>query len=207
MKKIEELHDEASQEVDAAELACKTAGYTAESCGDLWNVFDRWLKHPEFLKETTILRAYILGELTTLLGEEVLRERAWDKLTALAKQYSVIDPTGIKASLRIMAFEVFAEPPAVPYNLKLLFSLAHDPITRWAVLDSYQNFPWRLRPHAHKYSNGSVTDQDCDQWLREQGLGKDEFLIHTSESGRDGRIAPATPPTPPGMRLRTGRFQ
>ena len=28
-----------------------------------------------------------------------------------------------------------------------------------------------------------------------------------AESGRDGRIAPATPPTPPGMRLRTGRFQ
>ena len=28
-----------------------------------------------------------------------------------------------------------------------------------------------------------------------------------AESGRGGRIAPATPPTPPGMRLRTGRFQ
>ena len=28
-----------------------------------------------------------------------------------------------------------------------------------------------------------------------------------ARSGRDGRIAPATLPTPPGMRLRTGRFQ
>ncbi|MGB3119264.1 MAG: hypothetical protein WBE58_10605, partial [Verrucomicrobiales bacterium] len=27
------------------------------------------------------------------------------------------------------------------------------------------------------------------------------------ESGGGGRISPATPPTPPGMRLRTGRFQ
>jgi hypothetical protein len=33
MKTIDELHDEASEEVDAAELACKTAGYTEESCG------------------------------------------------------------------------------------------------------------------------------------------------------------------------------
>ena len=31
--------------------------------------------------------------------------------------------------------------------------------------------------------------------------------IGQAESGRGGRIAPATPPTPPGMRLRTGRFQ
>ena len=28
-----------------------------------------------------------------------------------------------------------------------------------------------------------------------------------SESGRGGRITPATTPTPPGMRVRTGRFQ
>jgi GNAT superfamily N-acetyltransferase len=43
------------------------------------------------------------------------------------------------------------------------------------------------------------------------GVGPDgeyALLKHKgTESGRDGRIAPATPPTPPGMRLRTGRFQ
>ena len=37
--------------------------------------------------------------------------------------------------------------------------------------------------------------------------GMSAFLHPEAESGRDGRIAPATPPTPPGMRLRTGRFQ
>ena len=181
MKTNDELYDEAWQEVDAAELDCKAAGYTAESCANLWKVFDRWLNHQEVVKETTVLRAHILGELTTLLNEEVSREGAWDKLKALARQYSVSDPTGMKVSLKIMAFEVFAEPPEVPYNLELLFSLARDPLTRWAVFSAYEHFPWRLRPHASKYSNGSVTDQDCDKWLREQGLGEDEYLMHTSE--------------------------
>ena len=181
MKTIEELYDEARAEVDAAELACKTSGHTTESRGNLWKVFDRWLKLPEFVRETTILRAYVPGELTTLLDEEIFRDRAWDTLAALAREYSVNDPTGMKVSLKIMAFEVFAEPPEVPYNLKLLFSLASNPITRWAIFDSYVNFPWRLRPHAHKYSNGAVTNEDCDRWLREQGLGKDEYLMHSNE--------------------------
>ena len=38
-------------------------------------------------------------------------------------------------------------------------------------------------------------------------LDSASFKKTNSESGRDGRIAPATPPTPPGMRVRTGRFQ
>ena len=38
-------------------------------------------------------------------------------------------------------------------------------------------------------------------------LARAIIRIARAESGRDGRIAPATPPTPPGMRLRTGRFQ
>ncbi len=39
--------------------------------------------------------------------------------------------------------------------------------------------------------------------VRERAARKQE----TIQSGRGGRIAPATPPTPPGVRVRTGRFQ
>jgi len=34
-----------------------------------------------------------------------------------------------------------------------------------------------------------------------------ENTFNEAESGRGDRIAPVTPPTPPGMRVRTGRFQ
>ena len=43
--------------------------------------------------------------------------------------------------------------------------------------------------------------------------GLEDILVHSlhnenvAKSGRGGRIAPGNPPTPPGMRLRTGRFQ
>lgn len=46
-----------------------------------------------------------------------------------------------------------------------------EPDTRWAVFAAYKNFPWRLRDHARKYSNGSVSETDCDHWLESQGLG------------------------------------
>ncbi len=46
-------------------------------------------------------------------------------------------------------------------------------------------------------------------WARRVGTQPDveSHNPQESQSGRGGRIAPATPPTPPGVRLRTGRFQ
>jgi hypothetical protein len=61
----------------------------------------------------------------------------------------------------------------------------------------YSWVEWRCRFESFKFEwEGDVS---LEAWRN----GK----LPEAESGRDGRIAPATPPTPPGMRLRTGRFQ
>ncbi len=61
------------------------------------------------------------------------------------------------------------------------------------------------------------SDLDCDEYLDvffDTGSERQADYIPTTldsesqaQSGRGGRIAPATPPTPPGVRVRTGRFQ
>ena len=83
----------------------------------------------------------------------------------------------MQEQLRIASFEIAAEPPEFAPTLELLFSLASNPDTRWAVFAAYENYPWRLRPHALKYSKGTVTHQDCDDWLISQGHGDDECLL------------------------------
>ena len=92
----------------------------------------------------------------------------------------------MKECLRISIFEVVAEPPEYAPYLELLFSLSAAPETRWAVFAAYENYPWRLRPHAKKYSAGAVTDDDCDHWLTTQGLYEDEILMIKTRSDIDG---------------------
>ena len=48
---------------------------------------------------------------------------------------------------------------------------------RGAVFSAYENVPWGLRPHAHKYSKGMICDEDCDNWLTTQGHFDDEILM------------------------------
>ncbi len=78
--------------------------------------------------------------------------------------------------LRVTILEVLAEPPDVDYLPDCFFAGGE---CRYAMggLAAYENYPWRLRPHAHKYSRGLVTDDDCDQWLIDQDLGHDEILM------------------------------
>ncbi len=144
----------------------------------MWDVFQRWLAHPGFIAKdgNLSLRSCVLNELTFLLGEEQLRPGAWHLLAGLAAKYPEGHPTGLDVSLTISTFELATEPPEVGCMLELLFSLAPDPHTRWAVFAAYQNHPSRLRPHAKKYSGGLITDQDCDHWLISQGSGQDEIL-------------------------------
>ena len=80
-------------------------------------------------------------------------------------------------AIRISTFEVIAEAPAIEGDLHRLFAMAANPHRRWAVFAAYENVPWRLRPHARKYSEGLVSDDDCDEWLRSQDCGDDEVLI------------------------------
>ncbi len=105
----------------------------------------------------------------------------------------------MKEALRIASFEIAVEPPEYSPSLELLFALASDPETRWAVFAAYENFPWRLRPHAKKYSAGAITDDDCDHWLTTQGLYEDEILMSKTRNDIDALnvyIGASTNPKP-----------
>lgn len=171
------LADQAESEIHDALSTCESEGYSKERRDELWQVFKRWLHDPRLLADTCQLRVTILNELTFRLGDEQLKKEAWIIFRELARKYSDNDPEGMGSSLIISTFEVFAEPPEVPRTLRLLFSLADEPETRWAVFAAYENYPWRLRPHASKYSSGMISDADCDNWLRERRLGDDEYLM------------------------------
>ncbi len=174
-----QLADDAEAEILRAVSTCEAADYSQESCDALWGAFDRWLNDARLLTDASSLRVRVLTELTARLWEEHLGGEAWEIFRKLARKYSNNDPEGMGISLTISTFELFAEPPEVPEvpeTLRLLFSLAGDPETRWAVFAAYKNTPSRLRSHAAMYSGGSVTDADCDEWFRKQWIREFEDL-------------------------------
>jgi hypothetical protein len=185
MQAQEELPDRAEAEIETAASQCRSENYAPTALSDLWTLIKSWTEHPDFLTDTgSSLRVSVLNNITFLLADVRLREGAWSIIRDLAARFGHGDPTGMGISITISTFEIAAEPPEVDYMLHLLFSLADDPTTRWALFAAYENYPWRLRPHARKYSKGCVGDEDCDSWLRSQGLEEDEYLItNRSESG------------------------
>jgi hypothetical protein len=143
----------------------------------LWAVVERWIDLPEFQTGCESLQVNFLNELTFALGNPDRIEAAWEVIRRLAVKWELDKEVELKDMLRIATLELFAEAPAEPAYLVRLFSLAADPLTRWAVFAAYENVPWRLRPHAAKYSGGTVSDADCDEWLVSRDLGDDEILM------------------------------
>lgn len=164
----------AETEIGIAKQRCGDSGYDAISRSALWNTFRHWMSHPEFEKDFNILETTVLNELEFTLSDPNLKDEGWALISELAARWERENNIKMKESLRIASFEIAAEPPESASTLELLFSLATDPETRWAVFAAYENYPWRLRPHALKYSAGSITDRDCNEWLIEQGYGEDE---------------------------------
>ena len=194
MQAHEELPDRAEAEIERAASQCRSENYTATALSDLWDLIKSWTEHPDFITDTdSSLRSSVLNNITFLLEDDHLRQGVWSIIRDLAAQFGDDDPTGMGISITISTFEIAAEPPEVDYFLDLLFSLADQPSTRWAVFAAYEHYPWRLRPHARKYSKGCVSDEDCDSWLRTQGLEDDEYLI-TNRSEQAGADQPATAP-------------
>lgn len=171
------LADRAEDEIGTLLKHGHANGWTPGDIQMLMKCFSKWMQHPHFLDHTDLLRTRVLNELTFLLSEPPVGDPVWEFIRTLAKRVAAVDPHGLRASLRVATFELAAEPPEYPPFLKRLFSLAADEDTRWAVFAGYEKFPWRLRPHAHKYSVGMISDEDCDQWLTEEGWADDEILM------------------------------
>lgn len=176
----DELAEQAEAEIEIAASQARADGYSITALSKLEELIREWTKQPSFLADGSV-RVVVLNCVTGLLCKEQFREVAWKVLRDLAGEFGEDHPSGMASTLRIATFELAAEPPETDWMLGLLHSLAEHPETRWAVFAAYRRYPWRLRPHAHKYSRGHVTDADCDDWLRSEGLGDDEYLL-TKES-------------------------
>jgi hypothetical protein len=148
------------------------------SVDDFHQGMEKWVRQAQFENGDFELCATLLSELASCLSDETLRPGAWKSISRLASEWEARGDSESQEMLRTTILEVLAEPPEVEYTLELLFSLAKNAGTRWAVFAAYENYPWRLRPHARKYSRGLVTDDDCDQWLIDQDLGHDEILMN-----------------------------
>jgi hypothetical protein len=179
MNKSEELAlaEVAEAEVGAALAACRRAGSHESARESLWQVIERWVADPLFAEGYNQLQVAVLNELQFATGEPDLEDAAWEIIRKLAAKWEEEGALNLKEMLRIATFELAAEAPEQAPSLVRLFSLAQDSLTRWAVFAAYENVPWRLRAHARKYSGGSVTDRDCDEWLVSQDLGDDEILM------------------------------
>lgn len=177
MEDYEKLSETAETEIHLAKKECGECGYDDASRAALWEVFRRWISHPGFDVDFNLLEAMVLNELAFTVGSPELKEEGWAIIADLAGKWGREGNAKRKESLRIASFEIAAEPPELPLTLELLFSLAADPETRRAVFAAYESYPWRLRAHARKYANGTVTDRDCDEWLIEEGHGNDEVLM------------------------------
>jgi len=176
---MQQLADQAAQElIDQVQL-CKQNNCSQESIAQLRATLLKWVNHPAFLEgdEAGIMRAELLNQITWLIEDEIIGETIWRFIVSEAKKLGQNDPYNLREEWRISTFELAAEPPEYSPFLEKLFSLAADADTRWAVFSAYENYPWRLRPHAHKYSNGLVSDEDVDNWLIERHLDDDEYLM------------------------------
>ena len=176
------LADAAKAEIEALWRSGQANEWSEPSIDALFNAIKRWLDHPELLNPASVglLRVTVLNELTWLIPEPIVGERAWELIKDFAAGLARNDPHGLRESLRIATLELAAGPPEDPDALRMLFTLAEAEDTRWAVFAAYEMFPWRLRHHARKYSNGLVTDDDCDAWFEEQCLENDEILMDRS---------------------------
>jgi hypothetical protein len=187
MPEEDPLVAEAEEEIGTLKQSGEAGGWPQSVREALFRAFDRWLAHPRLLDQGDLsLRMTVLNELTWLIRKPEIGVPAWEYIRGVAKRLGREDLHDLRESWIITTFELAAEPPEDRDFLEDLFSLAADEETRWAVFGAYRNVPWRLRPHAHKYSKGLISDEDCDRWLIDQGLGDDEMLM-----GPDHRLLPS----------------
>jgi len=159
--------DVAVQRLDAAEQRCLETNYAAEPLGELGTLIDLFLEDEGMRFEGCGLRAGVLNRLVALLANPRLRVFVWEKICRLAAQTADEDD-GLRISLTIAIFELLAKRPEVADSLELLFSLASDPKTRWAVFAAYENFPDQLAEDRRRFGNGAITEEDYRKWRKRQ---------------------------------------
>ncbi len=178
MEDPDTLAEQAEAEIQLLKDQCAAACYDTHSREALWAGIMGWIKHPRFAegKPVTHLQCVVLNELQFTLSTTELRDEGWALICELAKTWKRERNESLMAALNIASFEIIVDPPQGHEELKRLFTLAANPEARWAVFAAYENYPWLLQEHACLYSEGAVSDTDCERWLKERGLGNPELL-------------------------------
>jgi len=165
---IQQLADEAEAEIGRMLDASAASHHALEARAALWESIRKWMRHPDFLRGTNMLRCTVLNQLVFRQSDPELVGEARAMLRELAATYPPDVNPEMAESLIIDAFECHAENPDDKAGMEFLFSLAEDLATRWATFEAYRLFPWWLAPNAAKYSRGHVTEADCAAWFEER---------------------------------------
>lgn len=173
----DEAAGHAKVDLNSAMAAGTSSEWSEEAQQELWEAFRQWVSHPKFESGEGQLRTLVLNALCALTEVPEMQQQAWEIIGSLAREFGFQKQSDMRPALQAAIFEIIAQPPEHGESVRRLFLLAGDSESRWAVFSAYEKYPWRLRPHARKYSDGSVSDADCDAWLIDQGLGADEYLF------------------------------
>lgn len=182
------VSDAAEFELDAAVERAHTDDYSKESLEKVAHTLRRWTTDPRFLEDSSILRVTVLNSVTQLLGNTNTRDIAWKVIAELAENTNRDDANNMRNSLVISTFELAVEPPETSFFIELLFSLATNPRTRWAVFEAHRHYQSRLLKNAEKYGKGTISDKDCTDWISTEGIGyaqnPNKICPDTTEEGK-----------------------
>jgi hypothetical protein len=76
----------------------------------------------------------------------------------------------LDVDLIIAVYELAAEPPGVPWFLKLLFSLESDSQKRWVIFEAHRSWPKLFLKHIQQYSSGAINTEEYQRWLASKDL-------------------------------------
>ncbi len=111
----------------------------------------------------------VLNEAASLITHLKFRSAAWRFYRDLAEDAGKQE-CELRTRLRIGLFEIIAEPPWFPEDVKMLFTLLDSEKTRWAVFAAYEHYPRTFQRHIAIYGKDRVSPEEFATWLNFQGL-------------------------------------
>jgi len=147
------------------EIAVKDSATTPDI---LLSLLSRWYSDPACSERTNLLLTTLLNEAAALLANPRFREAAWQFYHDVALEAGRQNDEDLQAQLTIALFEIIPESPAIPADVKLLFTLLDSPDSRWAVFAAYEQSPESFRRDIQLYGCNRITDEEYENWLTQR---------------------------------------
>lgn len=130
----------------------------------LLSLLSRWYSNPACRDRTNLLLTTLLNETAALLTNPRFREVGWQFYRDLALEAGRQKDEDLQAQLTIALFEVIPEPPVIPEDVKLLFTLLDSPDSRWAVFAAYEQSLQSFRRDTQLYGGNRITEEEYENW-------------------------------------------